>query len=86
MLVLFAVLAMAGAAPETAAVSPPPEASAKKEDAEKPICKTKTKMGTRFKERVCYSKAEYERRQLEERQALDRMQRIPAACHQTGGC
>jgi hypothetical protein len=82
MLVLAAVLALTLAAPEPAQ---PAEASAKA-DAEKMICKTKTKMGTRFKERICYTKAEYERRQLEERQAVDRMQRIPRNCQQSGGC
>ncbi|HEY8571698.1 hypothetical protein [Phenylobacterium sp.] len=85
MLVLFAVLALAAATPEATAAEKPAEAAAKA-DSEKKICQTKTKMGTRFKERICYTKAEYERRQLEERQALDRMQRIPGNCQQTGGC
>jgi hypothetical protein len=79
MLVAAVLLALASAAPtEGAAPAAPVEAEAgphKKSD--EMVCITKTKMGTRFKERVCFDKAEYRRRQDEERKAIDRMQRIP---------
>jgi ABC-type sugar transport system substrate-binding protein len=58
----------------TAAAAQPAEAKAAKDDK---ICVTKPQLGTRFKTRTCYTKAEYERRQLEERQALERLQRLP---------
>jgi hypothetical protein len=73
-LILAAFLALA--APEAAAAAPAPTQAAGAKD-EKQICITKAKVGTRFKERVCFDKAEYERRQLEERKALERMQKIP---------
>lgn len=47
------------------------------EGEDEPICITHAQLGTRFKKKTCYTKVEYERRQLEERQALQRIQRIP---------
>lgn len=58
-----------------ATVSSETETVAEGED--KPICTTRAQLGTRFKKKTCYTRAEYERRQLEERQALQRIQRIP---------
>jgi hypothetical protein len=79
MLILVALLALA--APDAAPAAPAPAAQAAapapgKKD-ESLVCITKAKVGTRFKERVCMDKAEYARRQDEERKAIDRMQRIP---------
>ena len=79
MLVLFAVVALAGAEPAAASPAPAaPAASTPKLNKDGKICVTKADTGTRFKTKSCYTKAEYERQQLEQRQALDRMQRIPA--------
>jgi hypothetical protein len=75
---MLSMLALALAAALAAAETPPAnETAAPHKDAEKQVCVTKAKVGTRFKDRICYDKAEYERRQLEERQALQRIQRIP---------
>jgi hypothetical protein len=74
MYALIFLIMFAGAEP-TSATTPAAKPAAAKEDK---VCVTKTEPGSRFKSRVCYSKAEHEQRQLEERQALDRMQRVPA--------
>jgi hypothetical protein len=68
------ILALAAPA---AAQTPPADAKPAKAAKEEKICITKAEVGTRFKTRTCYTKAEYERRQLEERQALERTQRVP---------
>ena len=75
MLVLAVLLALAGAEPAAGAAPEAKAAPHKKSD--EMICVTKAKVGTRFKERVCFDKAEYRRRQDEERKAVDRLQRIP---------
>ena len=83
---IFALLAFVAHEPATAAAAPAPaptESAAAKDDDK--VCITKAKVGTRFKERVCFDKAEYARRQEEERKALDRFQRIPHQCAQSGG-
>jgi hypothetical protein len=86
--VIFALLAFAANDPASSpapAVAQPPAVVAAAKDDDKPICVTKAKVGTRFKERFCFNREEYERRQEEERKALDRMQRIPRNCAQAGG-
>ena len=81
--VLFAILAVAAAEPAAQAVAPSaPAAQAERTDEKTPaktekVCVTRTETGSRFKQKNCFGKAEYERRQLEERRALERMQRVP---------
>ena len=73
-LIILALAAPAAAQTQTATDAKPAEAKAAKDDK---VCVTKPKVGTRFKTRTCQTRAEYERQQLEERQALQRMTRVP---------
>jgi predicted secreted protein len=83
---IFALLAFVAHEPASTAAPATPAAQAAPAKDEKLICVTKAKVGTRFKERTCMDKAEYARRQEEERKAVDRMQRVPRNCASGGGC
>jgi hypothetical protein len=74
---LALALAVAGAEPAAGAPAAKDAKAGPHKKSDEMVCVTKAKVGTRFKERVCLDKAEYQRRQDEERKALDRMQRIP---------
>jgi hypothetical protein len=66
---ILAVLAAASpdAAPAAAPQAPPPATAKAKEEM---ICKTEQVTGSRFSHKVCYSKAEYEAKRLQEQQHL----------------
>lgn len=82
MQVLLAIFALAAAEPAPQAASQEPaaqpaaETKAKSGKSDK-VCITRNEPGSRFKQKTCYDKAEYERRQLEERMELERVQRGP---------
>lgn len=82
MQVLLAIFALATAepAPQAASQEPaaqPAAATKAKSDKSEQVCVTRAEVGSRFKQKTCHDKVEYERRQLEERKALERIQRGP---------
>lgn len=76
---LIFALSLFAAQAETAA-GPPPAATAEAEaekkggNSEERFCRNEAPMGTRIPKVRCYVKQEFERRQLEERQNLERIQ------------